>query len=162
MAISMTLTRCAILIFFLRTLYTKMYPGLRHTGTYIFGTFQARKMNNLVNLPRSALLHHHCNRLGCHFDSSNGAPLPADQVQLHDTFRKSSILFPPETFCGDHGNSWSRTGRSYMVSTSSCGLEPTASPISQAGSLTHLRPRFIVRGYLQVHTEASANNDVAT
>lgn len=32
MAIELTLTRCAISIFLLRTLYTRMYPWLRRTG----------------------------------------------------------------------------------------------------------------------------------
>jgi hypothetical protein len=33
MAVELTLTRCAISLFFLRTFYTKTYPWLRRTGT---------------------------------------------------------------------------------------------------------------------------------
>jgi hypothetical protein len=48
MAISLTLTRCAILIFFVRTLYTKMYPRLRHTGIYKFGTVHSERRKLLL------------------------------------------------------------------------------------------------------------------
>ncbi|KAF2848887.1 hypothetical protein T440DRAFT_149775 [Plenodomus tracheiphilus IPT5] len=35
MAVSLTLTRSAISIFFIRTLYTRVFPWLRYVGTYI-------------------------------------------------------------------------------------------------------------------------------
>jgi hypothetical protein len=85
MAISMTLTRCAISIFFIRTLYTKIYPRLRHTGIYESGTFPSRKTIALIDTLCSALLHHHSNHLGSRFYHSNGASLPADTIQLYDT-----------------------------------------------------------------------------
>lgn len=92
MAVELTLTRCAISIFFLRTFYTKMYPWLRRTGTYPTSSGLPHHGNIFVDTLHSVPLHRTLNSFGYRHYHRNAFTLPTLASQLGTADTNRSLL----------------------------------------------------------------------
>ena len=89
MAVELTLTRCAISLFFLRTFYTKTYPWLRRTGTYSIKCGLTYHNSAYVDTLYSVLVHRSIDGFWYRYHCWNALTLPplASQLGLADSER---------------------------------------------------------------------------
>lgn len=95
MAVELALTRCAISIFFLRTLYTKTFPWLRRIGTYPIISNVRYHCGVLIDMLYSLLLHHivDCFGSGYHYRNVLTLPAFASQLGAADTIRSLLLRY---------------------------------------------------------------------
>ena len=145
-ALNIALTRCALSIFFLRSLYTKLHPWLRCIGMYLA---KARcSVVSLLILLHSILLRLPCDCRGPARNHWHSGSLPTDEVQLYHAVRESSILLQAQTFDPFSRNSGSCPRRLCLDHATLDCLEAATSNSPQVCNHSYLRPRSAVQYYV--------------
>jgi len=162
MAFSLAFTRCAVSIFFIRTLYTKGFPWLRILGTHDCFVHDCNyylfSRGALINCHSSVLLY----RLRCYSGTNHyhwrHAALRTTALQLGSTVREPTALLRSQTVCHGRRSSGSRYRRPHLGPPALCGVaEVEASPRAQACDHHYLRLWFSVRYFARLRSSTTAD-----
>lgn len=145
MCLSMLATRCAISIFFIRTLYTKIFPRLRRIGTNHCKAIPFSHYNGLIDEPCSVLLHLSSYCPVRHYDCRNITTLPASKVELDPAAQTIRVLLQRQAVLHHNSGSWHCHRLHHMDATSLGSLETTAPPSPQSCNHGYLRCWHTVR-----------------